>query len=117
MDILATHFTLIMQLTTEQRVCIVKQYYSSGSPTKVKREFATEYNQDINIKTANNVVDEWRRNGTKCMTREVISSISQDVLVAVIANFEKRINFCIEQMGGHFEHSLKLWKTWEYILL
>ena len=33
------------------------------------------------------------------MTREVISSINQDVLVAVIANFEKRINFCIEQLG------------------
>ena len=53
-----------MQLTTEQRVCIVKQYYSSGSTTKFKREFATEYNQDININTVNNVVDR-RRNGTK----------------------------------------------------
>ena len=87
MYILETHFTLIMQLTTEQRVFIVKQYYSSGSLTKFKREFATEYNQDINIKTANNVVDKWRRNGTKCMTRELISSINQDVFVAVIANF------------------------------
>ena len=63
MEILATHFTLIMQLTTEQRVFIVKQYYSSGSLTKVKREFASEYNH-INIKTVNNVVDKWRRNET-----------------------------------------------------
>ena len=64
MDIFATHFTLTMQLTTEQRVFIAEQYYSSGSPTKVEREFATEYNQDIN-KTVNNVVDKWGRNGAK----------------------------------------------------
>ena len=38
-----------MQLTAEQRVFIAKQYYSSGSPTEVKREFATEYIRDINI--------------------------------------------------------------------
>jgi ABC-type thiamine transport system substrate-binding protein len=100
MDILATHFTIMMQLTTEQRVFIVKQYYSSGSPTKVKREFATEYNQDINIKTVNNVVDKWRS------TREVISSINQDVMVAVIAHFEKRVNLCIGQLSDHFEHLL-----------
>ena len=38
------------------------------------------------------------------VTREVISSINKDVMVAVIANFEKRINLRIEQLGGHFEH-------------
>ena len=74
-----------MQLTTEQSVFIAKQYYSSGSPTKVKREFATEYNQGIKIRTINNVVDKWRRK----VTLEVICSINKDVLVAVIANFEK----------------------------
>ena len=35
-------------------------------------------------------------------TREVISSINQDVLVAVIANFEIRINLCIEQHAWPF---------------
>ena len=34
------------------------------------------------------------------MTREVISSINKDVLVAVIANFDKQINLCIKQLGG-----------------
>ena len=58
MHILATHFTL--------SVFIVKRYYSGCYPTKGKREFVTEYNQDINIKTVNNVVDKWRRNGTIC---------------------------------------------------
>ena len=62
MDILTTRFTLIMQLTTEQRVFIVKQYYSSSSPTKVKIEFATEYNRNINIKTVNSVLYIWSRN-------------------------------------------------------
>ena len=106
MDILAPHFTLIMQLTTEQRVFIVKQYYSSGSPTKVEREFATEYILDINIKIVNNVVDKWRRNGPMCNINKGYSG--RPILHArtEIANFEKQINLRIEQLGGHFEHLL-----------
>ena len=42
----------------------------------------------------------------KDTVREVISSINQDILGAVVANFEKRINLCIENQGGHFEHLL-----------
>ena len=43
----------------------------------------------------------------KEIVQEVVSSIDQDVLRAVIANFEKRIsNLCIEQPGGIFEHLL-----------
>ena len=42
----------------------------------------------------------------KEIVQEVVSSIDQDVLRAVMANFEKRINLCIEQQGGHFEHLL-----------
>ena len=45
----------------------------------------------------------------KEIVQEVVSSIDQDVLRAVMANFEKQINLCIEQQGGggHFEHLLK----------
>ena len=39
------------QLTREQRVVIVEQYYSNKSPTKVKRAFANEYILNINNKT------------------------------------------------------------------
>lgn len=42
----------------------------------------------------------------KEIVQGVVSSIDQDVLRAVMANFEKRINLCIEQQGGHFEHLL-----------
>ena len=42
----------------------------------------------------------------KEIVQEVVSSIDQDVLRAVMANFEKRINLCIEQQGEHFEHLL-----------
>ena len=38
--------------------------------------------------------------------REILSSIDQDILAAVMRNFEKRINLCIDQSGGHFEHLL-----------
>ena len=38
--------------------------------------------------------------------REILSSIDQDTMAAVIANFEKRVNMCIQQQGGHFEHLL-----------
>ena len=39
----------------------------------------------------------------KEIVQEVVSSIDQDVQRAVMANFEKRINLCIEQHGRHFE--------------
>ena len=42
----------------------------------------------------------------KVIVQEVVSSIDQDVLRAVMANFEKRIYLCIDQQGGHFEHLL-----------
>ena len=45
----------------------------------------------------------------KEIAQEVVSSyssIDQDVLRAVMANFKKRNNLCIEQQGGHFEHLL-----------
>lgn len=40
--------------------------------------------------------------------REILSSIDQDTMAAVIANFEKRVNLCIQQQGGHFEHLRRL---------
>ena len=52
------------QLTSQQRVFIVEQYYSNKSPTKVKTVFSNEYNLNINMKTASKVVNKWRANGT-----------------------------------------------------
>ena len=40
----------------------------------------------------------------KEIVHEVVSSIDQDVLRAVMANLEKRIHLCIEQQEGYFEH-------------
>ena len=73
----------------------VKQYYSSGSPTKVKRDFATGYNQDINIKAVNNEVDKWRRNGPICDIHEGNSG-RPNTARTVVVNFEKRIKLRIE---------------------
>ena len=55
--------TAILQLTTEQRIFIVKHYYWSYSPIKTKREFASKFNKSINIKTVKRVFDKWTRNG------------------------------------------------------
>ena len=38
--------------------------------------------------------------------REILSPIDQDTMASVIANFEKRVNMCFQQQGGHFEHLL-----------
>ena len=54
----------MLQLTTEQRIFVVNQYYSSKSPIKAKRKFATEFNRNINIKTVKRMFDKWTRNGT-----------------------------------------------------
>ena len=42
----------------------------------------------------------------KIAIREALALIDQDTLSAVTANFEKRIELCIQQQGGHFEHLL-----------
>ena len=43
--------------------------------------------------------------------QEVVSSIDQDVLHAVLANFEIRINLCIEQQRGISNICCKLNKS------
>jgi hypothetical protein len=42
----------------------------------------------------------------KIAIRETLALIDQDTLSAVTAKFEKRIELCIQQRGGHFEHLL-----------
>ena len=45
-------------------------------------------------------------NDLKIAVREALALIDQDTLSAVTANFEKRVEMCIHQRGGHFEHLL-----------
>ena len=47
----------------------------------------------------------------KKIVQGVVSSIDQDVLRAVMANFEERINLCIEQQGGISNFCYKLNKS------
>jgi hypothetical protein len=49
-----------MQLTTEQRVFILEQFYVTASPTKVKRAYVNKINKyrvNINLKTIDNGFD------------------------------------------------------------
>ena len=43
----------------------------------------------------------------KIAISEAFALIDQDTLSAVTANFEKRVELCIKQRGGHFEHLLQ----------
>ena len=45
-------------------------------------------------------------NDLKIAVREALALIDQDTLAAVTANFEKRVELCIQQRGGHFEYLL-----------
>ena len=54
----------MFQLTNEQRVFVVEQYYENKSPTKVKRAFFCTYKANINVKTINSLVSKWKQNGT-----------------------------------------------------
>jgi hypothetical protein len=38
--------------------------------------------------------------------REALALTDQDILSAVIADFKKLIELCIQQRAGHFEHLL-----------
>ena len=53
-----------MQLTTEQRVFIVEQFYVTASPTKVKRAYVNKYRVNINLKTVDNLIKKWKDKGT-----------------------------------------------------
>lgn len=53
-----------MQLTTEQRVFIVEQFYWTASPTKVKRANVNKYKGNINLKTVENLIKKWKDKGT-----------------------------------------------------
>ena len=53
-----------MQSTTEQQVFIVKQFYVTASPTKVKRAYVNQYRVNINIKTVYNLIKKWKDKGT-----------------------------------------------------
>ena len=39
--------------------------------------------------------------------REALALIDQDTMAAVTTNFENRVELCIHQRGGHFEHLLQ----------
>ena len=42
----------------------------------------------------------------KIAIREALTLIDQDTTSVVTANFEKHVELCIQQRGGHFEHLL-----------
>ena len=56
--------TLTMQLTTEQRVFIVEQFYVTDSPTEVKRAYVNKYRVNINLRTVDNLIKKWKDKGT-----------------------------------------------------
>lgn len=53
-----------MQLSSEQRVFIVEQFYLTASPTKIKRAYFTKYRQEVSLNTINKWIIKWKDRGT-----------------------------------------------------
>ena len=53
-----------MQKTPEQRIFIVEQYILTGSRISVRRAFANQLRENIDMKTVDRVMEKWRRNGS-----------------------------------------------------
>ena len=99
-----------MQLTSEQRVFVVEKFYLTDSPTKMQRAYFNKYRQEVSLNTINKLIIKWKDRGTilnqnKGRSRRKRTARSEEN-IAVTANFEKRVELCIQQRGGHFEHLL-----------
>ena len=53
-----------MQLTSEQRVFVVEQFYLTASPTKIKRAYFNKYRQEVSLNTINKLIIKWKDRGT-----------------------------------------------------
>ena len=96
----------MLQLTTEQRIFIVIQYYSSKSAVKTKRKFATEFNKSINIKTVKRMIDKWTTNGTIQNLNKGNSgppkSVTTQVNIALIKDrVEESLNTSVRKIAAH----------------
>ena len=50
-----------MQKTPEHRIFIVEQYILTGSRISVRRSFANQFRENIDVKTVNRVMEKWRK--------------------------------------------------------
>lgn len=53
-----------MELTSEQRVFVVEQFYLTASPTKIKRAYFNKYRQEVSLNTINKLIIKWKDRGT-----------------------------------------------------
>lgn len=53
-----------MQLTSDQRVFVVEQFYLTASPTKIKRAYFNKYRQEVSLNTINKLIIKWKDRGT-----------------------------------------------------
>ena len=52
-----------MQKNREQRIFIVEQYLLTGSRIPVRRAFANQFRENVDVKSVDRVVEKWRRKG------------------------------------------------------
>ncbi|PSN34321.1 hypothetical protein C0J52_23726 [Blattella germanica] len=45
-------------------------------------------------------------NELKCEIAELFNSVTNEILIKVFENKVKRVDVCIEENGGHFQHLL-----------
>ena len=50
-----------MHKTPEQRIFIVEQHIFTGSRISVRRAFANQFRENIDVKTVDRVMEKWRR--------------------------------------------------------
>ena len=53
-----------MQKNREQRIFIVEQYLLTGARISVRRAFANQFRENIDVKTVDRVMEMWRRKGS-----------------------------------------------------
>ena len=84
-----------MTLPKEVRIIIVERMVKHGSPANIFRYLKTNKNVVLSTKALLKLL-------IKSTTKDVIRNVNENMLTAVIANFCKRVDTCIQEKGGHF---------------
>ncbi|KAJ4428502.1 hypothetical protein ANN_24544 [Periplaneta americana] len=103
-----------MQYTLNQRLFLVKQYWITNSITATQRAYQREF--DVRNPPKRNtilgLVNKLETTGSltlddlKHNITQEIQAIDNRVLQRVASNMERRVELCLMQDGGHFQHLL-----------
>ena len=90
-----------MTLPEEVRTIIVEQMVKHPSPTKTIRY------RFLHVRIHKSKVFQAKPGSLqelKSTAKDAIRNVNENMLTAVIANFSKRVDVCIQEKGGYFEN-------------